>query len=377
MSLHANSLFSPASTTQAGTWKPVKSTEGGGKSLVATAFSAPSAQGSDSVDVSPLGKALTGVAAKVFEKLDNKARGMLEGYVKAGVMTAEEVVGGLRAIGKEAVQKRYMTKLWEEDGGMKASAADARKDNYNKQMQFMDGAAKLMKNLEESGAEDTADSASKTKETMQSLQNYTENFIKDNGEFAKLDYNQDGSIINRSVNDLRNSTLFSDEGDGEFFSKSDTASLSKLIDLGFDSVVYAGAAKAAVGEIDLSAVQKTSFNTMATPASNSATLNSAALPKAKQGEEQNAVPQTDAKLSGPAAPRLKTPENDAMLALLKANAEKTPDRQWTPGVQSAPSPFGTSGSGSDATLAALTRALKEGGQVAGQESGTGRTDTIV
>lgn len=372
MSLHANSLFSPASTTQAGTWKPVKSTEGGGKSLVATAFSAPSAQGSDSVDVSPLGKALTGVAAKVFEKLDNKARGMLEGYVKAGVMTAEEVVGGLRAIGKEAVQNRYMTKLWEEDGGTKASAADARKDNYNKQMQFMDGAAKLMKNLEEAGAEDTADSASKTKEMAQSLQNYTENFIKDNGEFANLDHSQDGSIITRSVNDLKNSTLFSNEGDGKFFSKSDTASLSKLIDLGFDSVVYAGAAKAAVGEIDLSTVQKTSSNTMATPASNSA-----ALPKAKQAEAQNAVPQTDAKLSGPAAPRLKTPENDAMLALLKANAEKTPDRQWTPGVQSAASPFGTSGSDSDATLAALTRALKEGGQVAGQESGTGRTDTIV
>jgi hypothetical protein len=72
---------------------------------------------------------------------------------------------------------------------------------------------------------------------------------------------------------------------------------------------------------------------------------------------------------------MKTPENDAMLALLKANAEKTPDRQGMPGVQNAPSPIGTNGS--DATLAALTKALKDGGQVAGQESGTGRTDTIV
>lgn len=370
MSLHANSLFSTTSATQAGAWKPVNKAEGAGKSLVATAFSPPSAQGADSVDVSPLGKALTGVAAKVFEKLDSKARGMLEGYVKAGVMTAEEIVGGLRAAGKEAVQNRYMTKLWEEDGGMKASPVDARKDNYNKQMQFMDGAAKLMNNLEEAGAEDTATSASKTKEMMQSLQNYAEDFTKENGAFAELDYNQDGSILTRSVNDLKNSTLFSDEGDGEFFSKSDTASLSKLIDLGFDSTVYAGAAKAAVGEIDLNAVQKTSSNTVATSASNAATL-----PKAKQGEAQNAVPQTGAKLSGPAAPPLKTPENDAMLALLKANAEKTPDRQGMPGVQSAPSPFGTSGS--DATLAALTRALKDGEQVAGQESGTGRTNTIV
>lgn len=316
--------------------------------------------------ISPLGKALTGVAARVFEKLDNKARGMLEGYVKAGVMTAEEVVGGLRAIGKEAVQNRYMNKLWEEDGGAKPSAVDAREDNYTKKMQFMDGAAKIMANLADAGADGTDNSVSKTKEMMESAQDYTENFTKENGEFATLDYSQDQSYIAKSVSDLKNSTLFSEEGDGKFFSKSDTASLSKLIDLGFDSVVYAGAAKEAAAEIDLSGVQKTSSNSVADPAT---------PPKAKQGVSEDAAPQTGATSTGPVPSTLKTPENDAMMTLLKANAEKTPDWQGMPGVQNAPSPIGANAS--EATLAALTKALKDGGQGAGQGTGTGRTDTVV
>ncbi|WP_042694975.1 hypothetical protein [Azospirillum sp. B506] len=370
MSLHANSLFPTTPTTQAGTWKPVSKADSAGKSLVATAFSPPSAQGADSVTVSPLGKALTGVAAKVFERLDNKARGMLEGYVKAGVMTAEEVVGGLRAIGKEAVQNRYMNKLWEEDGGAKASAVDAREENYKKQMQFMDGAAEIMTNLAEAGLEGTDDSASRTKEMMQSAQDYAENFKKENGDFAVLDYSQDQSYIAKSVRDLKDSTLFSEEGDGQFFSKSDTASLSKLIDLGFDSVVYAGAAKAAVAEIDLSGVQKTSSNSVAMPAAEAATPQ-----QAEQGMSENAVPQTDATSTGPVPSALKTPENDAMMALLKANAEKTPDWQGVQGLRNAPSPSGATGS--DTTLAALTKALKDGGQAAGQGTAAGRTDTVV
>lgn len=371
MSLHANSLFSTASTTQAGPWKPVNKADGAGKSLVTTAFSPPSTQGTDSVDVSPLGKALTGVAAKVFEKLDSKARGMLEGYVKAGVMTAEDVVGGLRAIGKEAVRNRYMNKLWEDDGGTKASAIDAREDNYNRQMRFMDGAAKLMKNLGAAGAEDTTASAAETKYMMDSLQSYEYNFKEENGDFSPINYGHDQSYIARSARDLKNSALFSDEGDGDFFSKSDTASLSKLIDLGFDSPVYANAAKAAVSDIDLSGVRKTPSGNAAA----STTASSPTSPKEVQGASRTAAPQADTKLEALAAPAKKSPENDPMLALLKANAEKTPDRQGMLGVQSTPSQFGTNGS--DATLAALTKALKDRGQVAGQESGTGRTDTMV
>lgn len=361
MSLNPNNLFSAVSATQTGTWKPVTTGGGSGKSLVSTAFSAPSAHGTDSVDVSPLGKALTGVAAKVFEKLDGKARGMLEGYVKAGVMTAEEVVGGLRAIGKEAVQSRYMNKLSEENGGPAASASDVRKDLYNKQMKFMDGAADLMRNLEKSGAEDSNETTSKAKEDFQSLANYEQDFVGKNGEFEKLDYSQDQSYIARSANDLKNSNLFSDEGDGDFFSKSDTASLSKLIDLGFDTSVYTSAAKAAVNDIDLSGVQRISSASSGTPAANADPSM-----KAKHASSQRSTPRTDAGLDGLAVPTMKTSENDAMLALLKANAENTPDRQGT---------SATGKNGNDGVLTALTQALKTGDKAAG--SGVVRTDTVV
>lgn len=361
MSLNTNRLFSTVSSAQAETWKPVKSSSGSGKSSVATAFSAPSVQEADSVDVSPLGKALTGVAAKVFEKLDGKARGMLENYVKAGIMTAEEVVGGLRAIGKEAVQSRYMNKLSEENDGPAASARDVREDLYNKQMKFMDGAADLMKTLEKSGAEDSSEAASKEKENLQSLTRYEQEFIEENGNFEEIDYSQSQSYIAISARDLKASSLFSDEGDGQFFSKSDTASLSKLIDLGFDTLVYTSAAKAAVSEIDLSGVQRTSSTNAATTAAN-------AVPSinAKQASSQAEVGS-----AALAASTMKTPENDAMLALLKANAEKTPDRQRMPSVQPRPIEAGTDGN--DAVLAAMTQALKTDDMPAGSR----RTNTIV
>lgn len=366
MSLNTNGLFSTVSSAPAEIWKPVKSGSGSGKSSVATAFSAPSAQKADSVDVSPLGKALTGVAAKVFEKLDGKARGMLENYVKAGIMTAEEVVGGLRAIGKEAVQSRYMTKLSDENGGPAASASDIREDLYNKQMKFMSGAADLMKTLEKSGIEDSSEAASKGKETFESLGKYEQEFIKENGDFEEIDYSQDQSYIATSARDLRESNLFSDEGDGQFFSKSDTASLSKLIDLGFDTSVYTSAAKAAVSEIDLSGIQRSSYANATTTATNT-------IPSTneRQASSQSSTSQTEVGSAGLAAPAMKTPENDAMLALLKATAENTPDRQRAPGVQ--PRPMVSGPGGNDAVLAALTQALKTGDTPAG----SGRTDTIV
>ncbi|WP_376967051.1 hypothetical protein ABNQ39_34545 [Azospirillum sp. A26] len=63
----------------------------------------------DSVSVGKLAKALKGPAADAFQYLDPKARGMLEGLVTSGKMSADEVVDGLNHLAKTAGFDRFMT----------------------------------------------------------------------------------------------------------------------------------------------------------------------------------------------------------------------------------------------------------------------------
>lgn len=61
----------------------------------------------DSVSVSKLGQALSGVAADAFKHLDSKARGALETLVTSGRISAEDAVLGLRAMATNATFTRY------------------------------------------------------------------------------------------------------------------------------------------------------------------------------------------------------------------------------------------------------------------------------
>lgn len=61
----------------------------------------------DSVSVSKLGQALSGVAADAFKHLDSKARGALENLVTSGRISAEDAVLGLRAMATNATFTRY------------------------------------------------------------------------------------------------------------------------------------------------------------------------------------------------------------------------------------------------------------------------------
>lgn len=98
-----NSIFSSAAAATTVTWKPVAAVSGGGAAAV---FQAKPAQG-DSVSVSKLGQALSGVAAEAFSHLDDKAKGVLEGLVNSGQISAEQAVLGLRALATEATVNRY------------------------------------------------------------------------------------------------------------------------------------------------------------------------------------------------------------------------------------------------------------------------------
>lgn len=91
----------PAASTQ---WKSV--TAGAGTTTSSTWAAATGAK--DSVSVSKLGQALSGMAADVFSHLDDKTRSTLETIVEQGVLSADEVVDGLKAYGKDALFNRYL-----------------------------------------------------------------------------------------------------------------------------------------------------------------------------------------------------------------------------------------------------------------------------
>ncbi|MBP2306954.1 hypothetical protein GBZ48_23055 [Azospirillum melinis] len=63
----------------------------------------------DTVAVSKLGKALSGLAAKAFEHLDSDSKKQLEGLVESGRVSADDAVKGLRSLAKNALFNRFVT----------------------------------------------------------------------------------------------------------------------------------------------------------------------------------------------------------------------------------------------------------------------------
>ena len=97
-----SSSFPVAAT---GYWKPVQSGTGSSGNQ---SSSVGSSGAMDAVSVSKLGRALSGVAADVFKQLDSKARGMLEGLVNSGKISADDAVTGLKSLATKATFSRYV-----------------------------------------------------------------------------------------------------------------------------------------------------------------------------------------------------------------------------------------------------------------------------
>ncbi|WP_448207875.1 hypothetical protein [Azospirillum sp. sgz302134] len=140
MSATIDALFGAASTATA-KWKPISAAqvaEGNWKATSAP-VTKPVAPSGDSVEVSGLAKSLTGVAGKVFAALGSKGRAMLEGFVKSGQMSEEEVARGLRSMATSAVRGRFMKerpqdeedKAWAEKGALADKALHRKMERMN------------------------------------------------------------------------------------------------------------------------------------------------------------------------------------------------------------------------------------------------------
>lgn len=79
------------------------------KAAPSPSSAAPAASAGDTVTVSKLGKALTGMAAKAFEHLDSDSKKQLESLVESGRVSADDAVKGLRSLAKNALFNRFTT----------------------------------------------------------------------------------------------------------------------------------------------------------------------------------------------------------------------------------------------------------------------------
>ncbi|CAO3410012.1 hypothetical protein [Azospirillum largimobile] len=79
------------------------------KAAPSPSSAAPAASAGDTVAVSKLGKALTGMAAKAFEHLDSDSKKQLESLVESGRVSADDAVKGLRSLAKNALFNRFTT----------------------------------------------------------------------------------------------------------------------------------------------------------------------------------------------------------------------------------------------------------------------------
>ncbi|WP_247890903.1 hypothetical protein [Azospirillum aestuarii] len=102
----SSSISSSLHLSATGYWKPVQSGTG---SSGHQSSSVGSGEKTDAVSLSKLGQALKGAAADVFKQLDSKARGMLEGLVNSGEISAEDVVTGLKSMATKATFNRYVS----------------------------------------------------------------------------------------------------------------------------------------------------------------------------------------------------------------------------------------------------------------------------
>lgn len=383
MSISANGIFSATTVAATNAWKPTNAAaSGAGKSMVASAF-APVGE-ADSVSLSPLGKALTGAAAKLFEQLDPKARGKLDDLVSAGVLKAEDVVKGLRGIAKEAVDTRYREEapLTAEEK-QQAEAGKAYREKWRAHEEGMTALLKevspilhdesfsrepiTLPNGERESISDTEKRTKQHEEDIRAAQSrikaYEENSTKENGALEEPNIDPQNTRLYRTHQNLKRSGLFDGEEDRDIYSKEDRKAVETLYDAGFTRSDYGDGAKKFAAGVDLSDIREV-------PPSEYPELVQEA-PVKKPGE--NVVPGRPSGVFTNAIPEKTKP----FLVSYDVNGN-TMVPGWTSSAERQQRPGLTSGIGTesdttqnDAILSALKDSLKNGAAT------SERTDTIV
>lgn len=247
-----------SASSAASQWKALTSNTSASSSAASGGvFKSTSAKG-DSVSVSPLGDALSGIASDVFNALDPKARQSLESIVKSGRMTADEVVLGLQSMATKAVFSRYAAERpKDEDDKRRLAASEA----HSEAIRSLGGALTSARVEFDKGMtvlQTAQERGEISMEEMQiQLQPLTEKMKAEVGKahaaVAVYDSNDLAEGFTKNVRGFNEAMKGMTGGDGfvPFGDEAATAAEQKLQAAGFTAFVYGDAMKTVAKSVDI------------------------------------------------------------------------------------------------------------------------------
>ena len=216
----------------------------------------------DSVSVSKLGQALSGVAADALKHLDSKARGALENLVSSGRISAEDAVLGLRAMATNATATRYgRERPRDQEDAERLTASESMLDKQRALNERM-GAAREAFGQAFAGLQKAQEHGELTMEQVQEgLRPAQEKF---DAELAAI--NEERAAISgassleagfaKTVKGFNSAmaSMISEDGFTEAFSDKGNAAAQKLQELGFNKQVFGNAFENFAATVDIPGV---------------------------------------------------------------------------------------------------------------------------
>lgn len=249
---------SGAPSSAAAQWKSLTSATGTASSAAPSGvFKSAGAKG-DSVSVSPLGDALSGIASDVFNALDPKARKSLESIVSSGRMSADEVVKGLQSMATKAVFNRYVEERPQDEDDKRRLAAVEARSQAIRTLGDTSGASRA-KNVEAMdglmAAQERGDIS--VEEMHAQMKPLTEQFQAEIASAQKVVAAYDpvdlSAGFTKNVNGFKEAMKGMTGGDGlvEFGDADANAAEQKLLQAGFTSAVFGDAFKTVAKSVDI------------------------------------------------------------------------------------------------------------------------------
>ncbi|AWJ91597.1 hypothetical protein Sp245p_17350 (plasmid) [Azospirillum baldaniorum] len=214
------------------------------------------------MSVSKLGEALTGTAADVFKQLDSKARGMLEGLVNSGKISAEDAVTGLKSMATKATFNRYVSERPRDDEDKQRLAdSEAAWQKLQAYGSRMSGALSEVgrKTQEIQEAQQRGDiSMDEMNERLKPVQDaFKSEIAATRGAYGKpTDQTailSDASGFTKNMQGFKSAlaSMGEDAGFAELYAPDGEAAEQKLQDLGFDRTVFGNAFQTFAETVDI------------------------------------------------------------------------------------------------------------------------------
>lgn len=322
----------------------------------------------DSVSVSKLGQALSGVAADAFKHLDSKARGVLENLVNSGQISADDAVLGLRSMATQATFSRYgreRPRDQEDDQRLAASESMLNKQRgLNDRMgaareAFGQAFSNLQKAQErgELSMDQVREGLRPAQEEFDAQMAAIGNERAALGEASSLEAGYEKTV--KGFNAAMGS-MISEDGFTEAYSEKANGAAQKLQQLGFDAKVFGNAFQNFAATVDIPGIGSKAgvAAPKEEPAAPPATAPSApaAMAGAEPAGSVRTAPAEDASAAKPAAADHGNAQ--AALSMLQSAMASGAEKSGSGGILGALS--GGSADAGNAAAESLLEALKSG-----------------